>query len=444
MLFRYFLITLSLSFTLDAHTEDRRKNPSELLLMTFNAEFLWDGIVPEDGSEQVQFPWRGSPQGALEHMQEIAEVIIEHDPDIVNLIEVENLDALNLFNQRFLSGRGYKPYLVDGKDTFTGQDVALLTRIDPLDERIYFYPQEGRSGNIQRGVTKNYYARFVINGRRIALIGVHFLANPGNRGRMHDRQAQADAIKNLAIQLHSEGYRPIVLGDLNDYDGDTLDHIDSRPISKVLSIIKAMGTPSDPSDDLVNLLSLVPKNRRYTAFYDRNDNDEIDGEQEFTAIDHILVHNDLADEVREVWIHQDYDPRQVSDHFPIIARFDLSAPFEEEPIAPAQLASVFIHDALPNPAGDETQNEEISLINRGERDIDLDGWILRDKAKTIWALNGLTLRGNSVLTIKRLGKEMALNNGGDTIELINPSGTVVHTVTYSSTREGERILFENE
>ena len=41
--------------------------------MTFNAEFLWDGVYPEEG--QADFPWKGSLTEAEEHMRRIAEVI---------------------------------------------------------------------------------------------------------------------------------------------------------------------------------------------------------------------------------------------------------------------------------------------------------------------------------------------------------------------------------
>ncbi len=35
---------------------------------------------------------------------------------------------------------------------------------------------------------------------------------------------------------------------------------------------------------------------------------------------------------------------------------------------------------------------------------------------------------------------MAMNNGGDTIDLLNQSGDVVQSVTYAATVEGEWIL----
>ena len=60
---------------------DTRPDPSRLVVMTFNAEFLWDGVEPEEG--QVDFAWKHSPSEADDHMRAIAEVIIRNNPDIV-------------------------------------------------------------------------------------------------------------------------------------------------------------------------------------------------------------------------------------------------------------------------------------------------------------------------------------------------------------------------
>ena len=61
--------------------------------MTLNAEFLWDGVEPEEG--QVYFPWKNSESEAEEHMKEITKIIKQNNSDIVNLVEVENMDVLN-------------------------------------------------------------------------------------------------------------------------------------------------------------------------------------------------------------------------------------------------------------------------------------------------------------------------------------------------------------
>ena len=102
-----------------ALAEDRRPGRSQLTIMTLNAEFLWDGVAPEEG--RVDFPWKHSAVEAREHMRGVAEIIIRSDPDIVNLVEVENLQALTTFNDEFLAGRGYAVHLDQGTDSFTGQ-----------------------------------------------------------------------------------------------------------------------------------------------------------------------------------------------------------------------------------------------------------------------------------------------------------------------------------
>ena len=72
-----------------ASAEDRRTDSTQLVVMTLNAEFLWDGVEPEEG--QVNFAWKNSPTKAKQHMKKVADLILYSNPDIVNLVEVENL-----------------------------------------------------------------------------------------------------------------------------------------------------------------------------------------------------------------------------------------------------------------------------------------------------------------------------------------------------------------
>lgn len=204
--------------------EDRRTDPSRLVVMTLNAEFLWDGHEPEEG--QVSFLWRGAPDEADEHLEEIADIIVAHDPDIVNLCEVENLETLQRLNNEFLAGMGYAAYLDKGRDTYTGQDVGLLTRIDPEGGSIVHDERTGRSGTTTKSVSKNYVAKFDVGGRKIGLVALHFLARPASEDRRPSRQAQADAVRKMAVDLGNGGYDVIVLGDFNDYDGAP----DCRPL----------------------------------------------------------------------------------------------------------------------------------------------------------------------------------------------------------------------
>jgi len=426
------LLTLLIALALATHASaqpDRRTDNTKLTIMAFNAEFLWDGVEPEEGS--ATFPWRGSPDEALEHMEAIAQVIMAHDPDIISLAEVENLEALDLLNTTFLAGRGYQAYLVDGTDSNTGQDVALLTRVDPE----FFNRDQAREpiGDQTYGVSKNYYAKFTLGEMKFALVGLHFLAQPLNEDRQAQREAQARVIRNRAVTLTQEGYPPIVLGDFNDYDGELLDHGSHRPITTVLRTIRDM-SPADQADNLLNVASRIPQAQRYTSWWDQNQNGAVDGRAELTSIDHILVSAVLGSRIQSVAFDTDHDPRRVSDHFPIVVT--LKTPASE---VVAETPRLRIQSLLPNPVGDEHQEEAATLVNLGTGQVNLSGWTLRDRARTAWELRDAGAVGSAPVVIRRQGQPMAMNNQGDTIDLVDPSGHVVHSVTYESTIEDELI-----
>ena len=415
---------------------DRRIDQTALKVMTFNAEFLWDGIAPEEG--RADFPWKGEPEEAAAHMRKVAEVIIRNDPDVINLVEVENIDALNKLNDTYLSGRGYKAHLINGKDSQTGQDVAMLTRID-LDSPIQRDDRQGRSGEVAKSVSKNYIAKMTVNGKKLAFVGVHLLAIPNNADRKLDRQAQAEAIRGVAMDLQTAGYLPIVLGDMNDYDysEDARDHNESRPISNVLQTLRKMGPSAE--DDLKSVASAIPREDRFTAFWDQNNNNRVDAPKELTSIDHILVAPEFFQYLEYATIDHTPDPRYVSDHFPVIAFFRTSG----TNIAPTPgPVAVRFESILPNPAGDDALNEEIVLKNFGTQTVSLAGWKIRDITGAEWKLLD-EIAPQMVKVIKRNGQPMSLNNNGDTVDLVDPQGPVVQTVTYSATTEGEVVTPAN-
>lgn len=306
-----------------AHAEDRRTDPDKLTIMTFNVEFMWDGIAPEEGSSRIEFDHRGNPELAAAKMARIAEIIRKADADIVSLDEVENLDALKLLNDQFLDGMGYKAYLKNGRDTFTGQDVGILTRIDP-DEPLWREDRKGQSGDSSKAPSKNYIAKFTVGDEQIALIGLHLYSRPTDSRRMHDRQAQARSILRAAMELDAEGYHVIIAGDINDYDGskEASDHQSNQPISTVVAELRGMD-PATEDDDLINVAQFVPKKQRYTCHWDKNDNGKIDGRGELTSIDHILIAPELAKRIDNVEFVNRYNPAGISDHFPIVVTIDM-------------------------------------------------------------------------------------------------------------------------
>lgn len=314
--------TMVLLVSSHAYGDDRRADKSRLVIMTFNAQFLWDGVAPEEGS--ADFSWRGSRSKAEEHMRRVAQIIIASNPDIINLVEVENFQALSRFNNKFLAGQGYRPFLVNGNDSQTGQDVCMLTRIDP--DSFTRDNRQGQSGNLRKSVSKNYIAEMRVNNLRIAFIGIHLIAFPKDAERVRQRQAQADAVRSIALEKRNEGFLPVILGDFNDYDGEqeSRDHINSTPTSNVLSVLKRMA-PNDNSDNLLNAASFIAQAQRFTAWHDANGNGAVNPPKEFTSIDHILLSPELAALVSTVEFPHAHEPNLVSDHFPVVVRLRLTA-----------------------------------------------------------------------------------------------------------------------
>lgn len=96
---------------------------------------------------------------------------------------------------------------------------------------------------------------------------------------------------------------------------------------------------------------------------------------------------------------------------------------------------------LPDPAGDDYLEERITIKNSGTLPVNLTAWKVRDLAENSWPLDGLgTVSPGTEVSIKRNGQPMALNNGGDTVELVAPDGTVVQTVDYGRVSAGEEVV----
>lgn len=290
-----------------------------LKVMTFNCEFMWDGIHPEEG--KIEFEHKGNQELAEKHMEHLANVIIRNNPDIVNLVETEGLSAVSTFNEKFLKDQGYKVYFEEGIDTYTGQDVALLSRVDI--QNFGRYGETPYCGLTSKRVSKNYFAMLEVYNTKIALISLHFLSRPTAKDRIPKREAQAATIKQLAVSLDDLGYNIIMFGDFNDFDGDAdcLDINGNKPTSKVLWSLKKLNG-ADEEDDLINVASKVKQEERYTAHYDKNENNTLQFPKEVSAIDHILISKKLEGNITEVKYDHEHDPLEVSDHFPIVLTLD--------------------------------------------------------------------------------------------------------------------------
>lgn len=106
----------------------------------------------------------------------------------------------------------------------------------------------------------------------------------------------------------------------------------------------------------------------------------------------------------------------------------------------AASGGVVIHGLLPNPPGSDVQGEEVTLRNKGPSPVVITGWRLEDRSGLTWPFSGsVSLSAGETRTIRRNGRAMSLNNGGDDIRLIDAAGTLVDRSEYQSSSEGVSI-----
>jgi hypothetical protein len=98
---------------------------------------------------------------------------------------------------------------------------------------------------------------------------------------------------------------------------------------------------------------------------------------------------------------------------------------------------------LPNPAGPDEGHGAVTLRNTGESPVDLTGWTLRDRAENEFQLSG-QIAGGSNMELVMASHDMPLNNGGDTVEVVRPDGTIAHSVSYTGEQvlSGQPVAFE--
>jgi exonuclease III len=304
-----------------------------LRLVQYNVEWLFIDYNSNSKCPGTGCPW-ATVDDAKIHLSYVADAIKSLNPDIINFCEIEGCDELNMLITE-LQDTTYKPYLKQGTDTSTGQNVGMLTRIDPLtslyrSEERASYPvpgskcgYTGASGT--SGVSKHYITEFNLGGLKTAFIGAHLLAYPTDTSRCAEREAQAQVLQNVIYSYVVKGYEIIFLGDLNDFDAEVPDVNSDKPISYVLDILKGLFGQQKGLYTLTNAAAKMAQTERYSDWWDSDSNCATSSSKDYSMIDHVLMTSKIYNKISKASIYhgyKEYCDKINSDHYPVV--IDLS------------------------------------------------------------------------------------------------------------------------
>lgn len=303
-----------------------------LRLVQYNVEWLFVDYYSTMNCPGDGCTWKNEID-AKKHMQVVADRVNYLNPDIINFCEIEGCDELNMLNS--LLNNSYTPYLKKGTDLGTGQNVGMLTKYNPKinlyrsEERVEYPILGSQCGNYTvsgtTGVSKHYITEFNINGIDIAFIAAHLLAIPTDPNRCIQREAQAQVLQNIIYSyIIDRKYEVIVVGDMNDYDGEILDQNSNKPTSRVLDFIKGLDGNNKGKYELINIAYRLNSKERYSDWWDSDNNCNTSSKNDYSMIDHILVTSSIDKYISNVTIYHGYDEycgKWDSDHYPVVVDF---------------------------------------------------------------------------------------------------------------------------
>lgn len=311
-----------------------------LRIVAFNSEILTAPRVRAGQIQRYRFDF-----ARRQHHERIADVVEVLQPDILNLAEVTSKEAVDLVVE-ILHEKGltdYRGYHVECNDTYTGMDVALISRIepdevddtfirtyfseadDPTWRQAYFYTgYNGNRRNESASISRNAVYYFTVAGHKLGFLGLHLKSNPSDERANARRTAEAEVARRIIRgEIEKRGYTPVVLGDLNDYDPDVPDRDDSRDtVTNVIASLKDYDNSREGAE-LANVATKIARQSdRYTSHWDWNENGARDPQDVFTMIDHILLPTELMPHVKRAFIARVVS-LETSDHYPVVVDLNL-------------------------------------------------------------------------------------------------------------------------
>ena len=276
-------------------------------IFLLNTEFFFDTEEPhgEVVGKSVLVPTAEQYEAKA---KTIAELIDTYKADIVGLIEVENQAVVEKVKSYLADPDDWQIAFDEGRDTYTGQDVAILTKFRivpgsatnfPNEREVYFVDDQERDVN----PSKILGVELKIDNQPFYVLITHLISrrNPRDAKRL----AQATVVRRQAVKGLMADKHVIVMGDMNDTPGTP--------------VIKRLRGFDDIWGDFLQTANAVEAADRYTYIYKDQKN----------LLDHILISPSLRDEFRNVEKAKRceiIDVDELSDHRAILARLRIEHP----------------------------------------------------------------------------------------------------------------------
>jgi len=97
--------------------------------------------------------------------------------------------------------------------------------------------------------------------------------------------------------------------------------------------------------------------------------------------------------------------------------------------------AVLINELYPKPNTGE--DEFIELVNSSDRVVELGGWQMTDGTRMFTFDNGATIDAQGFLAVYKSETSIALNDTGDSVQLLQPDGSVADQAAYTTAQKGK-------
>ncbi len=323
----------------------------QLKIGSYNVENLFEQVgkhVPDPanpGKLKKISDAKPKPEWAL---REEGRIILENDLDILTLAEVEDIQALEDFNTRFLNGK-YRTFLIEGNDE-RGIDVAFLVKKDmPLEIEQRSHKEESWVDPVLGGGPKPLFSRDLTSlvvrapGKArplFVLFGTHYKSKRDRDGRDPEsvimRTAQVQRTAEIMGRYRTEFGPDVPMLIAGDFNGAVGEEAAYKPLFDVAGL----------TDSFDAAPVAASKEERITHTYHPR------GEPaHYAQMDAVLVSQSLRGAVQSAKVYRYKNPdgterpipktfqeRELnpSDHFPLLVTLDFShirgpATFDEVP-----------------------------------------------------------------------------------------------------------------